>query len=465
MTRSWHFSQKLLGLALSGFFLAALGGEAASWPEDPVYSGNLCTINWIEILTTGTGVNLADDEVKGPFPIGFSFPFYGQTFTEFSISSNGFMFFGSGDTFHNNHCPLPNENSPENIIALLWDDLDPSQATGPAVIYESFTSCPNGSGACLVVEWNNYCHYPHGPTCHKIGTFEAILYEDGTIIMQFLDAGDEAGETSTTGIEGADAASDHGMAYACDTPNSLSDNLCLMFVPKLSPALVFSYGVCGIAHGSGAAGTEWRSSLAVSNPWGNKADLTLFYYVDGALNTSKPHSLAAGAIVEWADVLPDLFGITQSSKGAVFVEASQPIVMSARTFNQGPDGTYGQYLPGLEEWNTLWSGARGVLTQLKGNSQFRTNIGFFNLGGTTCTVKLQLYDNTGSALGGLIEQPIGPLVWLQRDKVFQGLGSHNSAYATVEVTGKDCEIWAYASVIDIKTGDPTTIPVLFEPGG
>ena len=34
---------------------------------------------------------IADDTNTGPLPIGFSFPFYGSSFDEFNVCSNGFL--------------------------------------------------------------------------------------------------------------------------------------------------------------------------------------------------------------------------------------------------------------------------------------------------------------------------------------------------------------------------------------
>ena len=52
--------------------------------------------------------------------------------------------------------------------------------------------------------------------------------------------------------------------------------------------------------------------------------------------------------------------------------------------------------------------------------------------------------------------------WTQLNDVLdiQGVGDHSLAYATVEVLNQDGTIWAYASVVDERTGDATTIPLL-----
>ncbi len=186
--------------------------------------------NWVDISTTGISVTLGDDDEDGPFPIGFTFPFYDNEYTDFYVSSNGFISFGSGSTAFSNQCPLPDSSLPNNLIALMWDDLNPSSSNDP-VYYQSFTSCPYGTTAtpCLVVQYENYHHY--GGTV--AGTFQAILFPYGSILIQFKDAGVEEGSGSTTGIENADGT--QGMSYACNTGNSLSDNLAICFAAPGNP--------------------------------------------------------------------------------------------------------------------------------------------------------------------------------------------------------------------------------------
>ncbi|GEM_PF-3324354 len=53
---------------------------------------------------------------------GFSFKFFGQTYTSCRVSTNGYLTFGSDGTDASND-PLPDANLPDNVIALFWDDL------------------------------------------------------------------------------------------------------------------------------------------------------------------------------------------------------------------------------------------------------------------------------------------------------------------------------------------------------
>ena len=128
-------------------------------PDGYGYAGETLAYDWIDISATGTLVSgLTDDSSAGPFNVGFTFPFYAGTQTQFYVSSNGFLSFGAGSSSLTNQCPLPNAGVPENIIPLFWDDLNINYTTG-GVYYQSFAQCPIGPGACLVLEYLNWNHY------------------------------------------------------------------------------------------------------------------------------------------------------------------------------------------------------------------------------------------------------------------------------------------------------------------
>lgn len=213
---------------IEGGYLPPAGGIRAGWPgpDGFGYLGSEVPFTWVEISGSGTPVPLGDDAFAGPFSMGFTFPFYGVNQTQFFISSNGFLSFGAGSTALTNQCPLPNSGAPNDIIPLMWDDLDPGD-TGDLVYYQYFAQCPVGMGACMVVQYENYHHYPGGGAI--AGTFEAILFQNGSILVQYEDAGAEEGAESTTGIENNNQPADYGLTYACNAPGSLHDGLAICY--------------------------------------------------------------------------------------------------------------------------------------------------------------------------------------------------------------------------------------------
>lgn len=225
----------------------------------------------------------------------------------------------------------------------------------------------------------------------------------------------------------------------------------------------YRYMIAGIAHAPGAAGTNWRSNVAVTNRSGAPATLTVTYHHGGGA-LSEEVALGNGEIAEWEDVAVSLFGLASTSSGSVSVSSDQPLLVTARTFNESASGTFGQFLPGVLVGEGLTDGTIGLLPQLKRTSAFRTNIGFVNLTEAPCQVRVRLYDSSGAQVGGDQNPTVPANGWFQINRAFEkaGAGIQPMAWATVEVLTEGGEVWAYGSVVDEVTGDPTTIPVVIE---
>lgn len=199
------------------------------------------------------------------------------------------------------------------------------------------------------------------------------------------------------------------------------------------------------------------------NPGTSLASLTLtFVPVEGAPAT-RTATLGAGGTREWADVLVSLFGVAPSANvsGALRVGSDLPLCVSSRTFNQGEEGTFGGFLPAVTTAEALGPGRLGVLPQLSRNALFRTNVGVANLGPAAAVARIRLYDAAGAAAGAPIDVTVaaGGLHQVVDPFGVAGAGDRDVAFATVEVTTTGGLAWAYASVIDNRTGDPTIVPV------
>jgi hypothetical protein len=221
------------------------------------------------------------------------------------------------------------------------------------------------------------------------------------------------------------------------------------------------YLVAGVAETEGANSTTWKTDLALLNLSGAAVSSELVYrHGDGS--AAAPVILGDGELREFANIAADLFG-APGSAGAVDVAADGELVVTARTFNDAPEGTFGQFLPGLETGHAMVPGDDGFLSQLKSTDRFRTNIGFTNYSDQVCTVRVFLHDEDGERTGMLTTTvPAGG--WTQVNRVFQtsGVGACPLGYAMVEVLNAGCRVWAYASVVDNDSGDPTTVPVVVE---
>jgi hypothetical protein len=175
------------------------------------------TYDWVDISRSGIKIpDLKDDDSSGPLDIGFSFPFYGKNYELFFVSSNGFIGFGASSDFANHtNLPIPSEQSPNNIIAPLWDDLSPED--GAIYYYRQRNR--------LIVQFENMTEYRN----EGKASFQIILDNDGTILFQYKSF-DNAFNTnsSTVGIENNDGTIGLEVAY---NMNYLQDEMAIRFEP------------------------------------------------------------------------------------------------------------------------------------------------------------------------------------------------------------------------------------------
>ncbi|MEO8150883.1 MAG: T9SS type A sorting domain-containing protein [Bacteroidia bacterium] len=160
-------------------------------------SYTVASTTFAPISGTGTKVTLGDDQMSGALPIGFNFLFYGTTYNNFYISSNGFITFNSGS---NDGCcqgpPIPNNNNGNvsNIISLAWNDLT---AAGGTVDYFTTGIAPNRK---LVARFNIF-HINGDPVITQAILFEGTNYIEihSTSIPNMLYA--DPSYISTMGVE------------------------------------------------------------------------------------------------------------------------------------------------------------------------------------------------------------------------------------------------------------------------
>lgn len=228
------------------------------------------------------------------------------------------------------------------------------------------------------------------------------------------------------------------------------------------PSARYAYVVPAVTHAPGLLSTTWRSDVAVINLGSSVAGLTFTFVSASGETLTRSTSLPSPGTREYADVLTSLFGLaaSASASGALQVVSDQPLLLSSRTFNQGASGTYGGYIPAVAaSGDGLASGQTGYLPQLRKGPSYRTNIGVTNLGTTTATIGIRLFGASGTLVGSetLLSVPQGGFVQTTDIFATSGAGDQEIAFARVEVrSGRG---WAYASVIDNATGDPTIVPL------
>lgn len=183
------------------------------------YVAASCSTSLTDISTTGTILNTASgcDDCFENVGLPFGFAFYGTTYNDVYVSSNGYLGLGAGSSTFTNQEVLPNPAVPNNIICPLWDDFNTLSAG--EIYYQSFSSPDR-----FVVQWNRVRRF--GAASGE-NTFQAILFSNGN--MQFVYGAIEVGLlTPTVGIENATGTSgitlpDPTSSNSCQGINLVSD--------------------------------------------------------------------------------------------------------------------------------------------------------------------------------------------------------------------------------------------------
>jgi Bacterial pre-peptidase C-terminal domain/Bacterial Ig-like domain len=152
---------------------------------------------------SGTGTATLDDTDDSTFTLSagqlgtFAFPFYGNSYTNVSYSTNGLITFnGAYDSYSNQNLTT---SPSQAAVSPFWDDLETFE--GGTVYWQV-----SGSGADqhLTIEWRDVYYFYVSPGTI---TFEAQLYADGRIQFNYQDlvggVSNDNGTSATVGIKDA----------------------------------------------------------------------------------------------------------------------------------------------------------------------------------------------------------------------------------------------------------------------
>jgi hypothetical protein len=279
--------------------------------------------------------------------------------------------------------------------------------------------------------------------------------------------------------------------YASVMDNQTSD-------PVMIPASVTPDSpiyVPAMAHLSGEANTVWRSDIQLTNPDTSNVHTWEVRYTPKGTNLpviARSLTLDPGKSIFVDDLISAVYADSATplpedaqTSGIVRIaptdgSAVYPVV-ATRSYNQTPTGTFGQGIPPLWAAKGLSAGdsRRLVLTGMSSEDIARTNLGFVNLSETQgVNLVVYFYDQAGHVLNplGTDNQPkpytyaIGPGTWDQ-DKLENRFKNAFKVPLPPGLRAVTAEIrvsdggpgFAYASVIDTKTGDPNFIPAQLTP--
>lgn len=144
-----------------------------------------------EVAVTG------DDAVSEPIPIGFDVTFFGATYDEILVGTDGFLMLGPTSLFPAEYQfadAIPDVRWPNALVAGFWADLN--QEDGGQIVWGLQGEAPERE---LVVEWNGVPHF--GSEGAFPVTMQIVLRESGSAIEVHCQECPSDGEAHSQGIE------------------------------------------------------------------------------------------------------------------------------------------------------------------------------------------------------------------------------------------------------------------------
>lgn len=176
----------------------------------------------------GNVLPLGDDDFE-EVPLGFSFQFGGEAYSSVFVGSNGFLAFGEGSTTTLNQT-LPDPAAPNNLIALAWDDLDPTD--GGEVRTQLMGTAPN---QMLVVEFDSVPHYDFLGSSTNYVDAQVIFYEGSNVVEMHVASIDTDGFGMTQGIETSSGTKGYATTDSTNDEPFTQSNVAYRFEPTSCP--------------------------------------------------------------------------------------------------------------------------------------------------------------------------------------------------------------------------------------
>lgn len=234
------------------------------------------------VLNNPTVINLTDDVWSGVVPIGFNFTFYGASYNQCVLGSNGILTFDLSNA--NTGCsysltavpPIPTSGTPDmlNSIMPFYQDINPGLANSGDIQYQTIGTAPN---RMFVALWREIGAFSCGTT--QCNYAAIILYESTNIIECHVGKKEVcAGWNGGLAIQGVQNSTG---AFATATPGRNNTQwTCLNDGKRFSATSATNYSVATIPyiHVQGQG-----STLA----WGNTLGQTLTGNANGTLTINQ----------------------------------------------------------------------------------------------------------------------------------------------------------------------------------
>lgn len=406
-----------------------------------------------------------DDEMLYLFPDGFTFPFYGKTYSKVVINSDGNLTFTRGDS----------SSTPRSEERFL---------SGPPRIAPFFSDLNPGFGTVLVVEnpaslefiWEEVPEYSSSLGTPG-NTFSVTLYRTGDIRFHYekINATPDPDSQSLQGLIGIVGITPGGGTQG--SSQSLSSGSLIHEIGEdpiyqtfagssfnlVGQEVLFQASSHEIYFPFYTGNNQLFTGFAVNN-FGEEAEVQVEnYQFDGTLATFpfNPGTLKVPAGGQLAQLGAEIFGATFSTeqKGWVRMRSSSPQLASFFQFGNGLSGDLTKMDGGISQTETS---SRLIFTRVhQGANGFRTRSGFLpavtllsivNPGLDGIELDLRLYSNSGSQLSR-VSRDIAPLGVLKASvaELF-GVQQVNDGFIEVDVDGGEATGFQVVELADTLLG-------------
>jgi len=247
-----------------------------------------------------------------------------------------------------------------------------------------------------------------------------------------------------------------------------------------------TYVIPAAINAAGSNNTRWTTELSLFNPQQYALRVTMVYLPTGVGSGMRVDFNVGPNVTAYADnVLNDLFA--RSGTGSLLIATftdqnptvpnsivARSFLVNTRTFNNSSGGTFGQSVRGL--WVGLQDidldGISAIAPGLR-NSTFlttgyRTNIGAVNLGRSSVTLRVSVFDAEGRAIAEAIPFIVPPEGHMQ-DRLPVELSRGSIEFwvegdAFQNDPAQRAVVFPYTSMVDNRSGDPVYVePILTAP--
>jgi hypothetical protein len=254
--------------------------------------------------------------------------------------------------------------------------------------------------------------------------------------------------------------------------------LCIVLVA--TSALAVAPGkdayLVSVGHAQGACTggvcSQWRTAVWIHNPsTTTTANVTMYFLErnkENATPVQQSFSVAAGETKEYLDAVLSPLGV-DGKYGGIRVTSDINVVVTGRIYDEnvpstkGGTGTSGQFFAGLPPSMAIGNGGTTDILGLRQDTgtacgTWRSNFGFQEVTGSSCTVQVQRIDANGTVLATKSYTIEGRA---QRQYAITDIGGtlppgpNQRIHATV--TAGSGKVLMFGSRIDNCTGDPSTV--------